>query len=256
MKSILATFFLLSIGWLQAQKISDYNYVIVPQKFNDFVKDDYQLNLLLKTILRKKNYEIIAEESTTFPEEVKNNHCLATTVDIQKIKSSFQNKLKVVFKDCNSNSLGEYFGNSKIKDFEKGYQDALNDALKSLVVSKPFSNQLPTKNESKKTDLLNTPATVNLNNNESNSKIESTDIYYLNGQVYELKKMEKNYVLLDKATQKTVIQFFPTVKENVYHALIESYKRNYQSIAFFSEDKIEVEYQVDQNLWELKTFTK
>ena len=255
LKPIITSLFLFSFGCTFAQQASDYQYVIVPDAFEDFVKDDYQMNLLLKTNLRKKNYEVIAEGAVNVPNDLQQNECLATKADIQNIKASFQNKLKVVFTDCNDKVVGEYFGSSKIKDFEKGYQDALNDALKTLALSNPKQQNKVVKKEQKKVDLLNPVTTIN----QETPVINTTDteqIYFLNEKAYVLIKTDRNYKLIDKATKQTVIQFFPTSKENVYHALIESNKRNYQSVAFFSDNKIEVEYQKDQNIWEVKTYTK
>ena len=251
MKTILVSLILLSFGIAKGQNTSDYKYVIVPQNFNDFKENDYQLNVMLKTILRKKKYEVVADGASNIPEELNHNQCLATKADIQNINSAFQNKLKVIFTDCNDNIINEFVGSSKIKDFEKGYQDALNGALKPLLMANPIPQKSTIKKESQKIDLLNPTISI-LNNQEEDSE----NLYFLNNQAYILTKIGENFNLIDKATRKTVIQFYPSSKENVYHALIENYKRNYQSVAFFNDNKIDVEYQTGQNIWEVKTYTK
>ena len=115
MKTILSSIFIIALSSLQAQNVTDYKYVIVPQLFKDFAKDDFQLNTGLKTALRKKDYEVVNENS--IPLDVQINPCLATKANIEEVKVMFRNKLIVTFTDCNNAVVSSYEGSSKEKDF-------------------------------------------------------------------------------------------------------------------------------------------
>lgn len=83
----------------------------------DFAKEDFQLNTGLKTALRKKDYEVINENS--IPLEVQVNPCLATKANIENSSSSFKNKLIVTFTDCKNTTINSYEGSSKKKISQK-----------------------------------------------------------------------------------------------------------------------------------------
>lgn len=129
-----------------AQKVSDYKYVAVPEKFETF-KEDYGLKNFFTKAMTGKKYIILPAIKNNWPAEAKNNFCNVVSADILNDKSLFKNKLIVQFKDCNNTVILESKGGSKIKEFEEGLQDALKEALIKIPVSNPVA-LLPASNNS------------------------------------------------------------------------------------------------------------
>jgi len=121
-----------------AQKVSDYKYVAVPEKFETF-KEDYSLKDLFSKAMAGKKYIALPVIKDNWPSDAKNNYCNVVTADILKDKSLFKNKLIVQFKDCNNKMILETRGSSNIKDFEEGFHDALKQALIAVPVSNPVA---------------------------------------------------------------------------------------------------------------------
>ncbi|MFS4472378.1 hypothetical protein [Chryseobacterium sp. T20] len=129
-----------------AQKVSDYKYVAVPEKFETF-REDYGLKNFFTKAMTGKKYIILPTIKDNWPAEAKSNFCNVVSADILNEKSLFKNKLIVQFKDCNNTMILESKGGSKIKEFEEGLQDALKEALIKIPVSNPVA-LLPASNNS------------------------------------------------------------------------------------------------------------
>ena len=247
MKNLIATILLLSLSSTQAQNVSDYKYVIVPQKFADFEKNDYNLNSKLKMLLRKKNYEIIAEGVTEKPEDLQFNQCLATKVDIKELKDSFKNKLEVIFTNCNQKIVGTYQGVSKIKDFEEGFEEALQ--LATAQINKQNAKAIP---EVMKVEQI--PIVSNNMNTVNNSK---TNIYTQNGNIFILASTTNGeFLLVNQNDSKVIAQFYPSSQKNVYHVEVISEKANYKTIGFLTTNSINIDYQTGEKNWTPTIFTK
>lgn len=252
MKLIITSFFFIAAQFSQAQNISNYKYIIVKEVFQDFKNEDFQLDILLKSSLRKKNYEIFSENFTNIPLDLQINPCLSLTADVKELSASFQNKLNIEFKDCENKTVGEFVGSSKIKDFKKGYQDALNLALKN-VPNFQSANNVKIAND---INLSNTP-TKELTEKETN-KIEKEilDLYNYDGKKFNLLKKDGRLILIDLLTNKIELQMLPSSKENIFHSIIEGKNSKIQTIAFLSDNKIEVEIPKGNNNWEVRTYYK
>ncbi|PTT42592.1 hypothetical protein DBR28_02230 [Chryseobacterium sp. HMWF028] len=121
-----------------AQKVSDYKYVAVPEKFETF-REDYGLKDFFTKALKGKKYIILPVIKDNWPSEARNNFCNVVNADVINDKSLFKNKVIVQFKDCNNNMILESKGGSKIKEFEEGLQDALREALIKMPISNPVA---------------------------------------------------------------------------------------------------------------------
>jgi hypothetical protein len=116
-----------------AQNVNDYQYVIVPEKY-DFAKhiDEYQLNSLTQFLFNKygfDSYRVRDEKPLGFT----NGSCNALYADVESTSNYIVSRLKVVLKDCNGKII--YIseqGKSKDKDFKKSYHEALRNAFVSL----------------------------------------------------------------------------------------------------------------------------
>lgn len=253
MKSILSLILLATLSTSNAQDVSDYKYVIVPQEFPDFKKNDFNLPPRLKTFLRRKKYEIIVEDNgNNRPLELQNNPCLATKVDLQNVKSTFKNKLKVVFTDCNHSVVGEFEGVSSIKEFEKGYQEALQVAMNQVKIQS--AKNTPVIQNSNNIISTTTDQTVT-NQTSANQNLNS--YYKLGGKNYEVATTSNgNFVLINQENSQIIAQFYPSTQKNIYHVNIIIPEGNYQTIGYVNGNNIMIEYKTSTNSWELKTYTK
>ncbi|GAA3616454.1 hypothetical protein Q4Q39_01110 [Flavivirga amylovorans] len=134
--SLIITCFIVANVFSQSN-LSDYKYVIVPNKF-DFLKqkDQYQLNSLAQFLFKKYGFEALME-GDAYPEDLIRNRCLALRSDVSKETGMFKTKLAIQLKDCNdqivySSNLGE----SREKDYAKAYNEALRNAFKSIETLK------------------------------------------------------------------------------------------------------------------------
>lgn len=119
------------------QKVSDYKYVSIPQKFETFKGDSFGLESFLANALKAKKYVVLPASIDQWPTEAKDNSCNILNAEVINDKSLFTNKVIVQFKDCNKKILLESKGRSDIKEFETGYPDALKDALTKVGSSAP-----------------------------------------------------------------------------------------------------------------------
>ncbi|HBX63709.1 hypothetical protein [Empedobacter sp.] len=251
MKIILSSLFLIALSSLQAQNVTDYKYVIVPQLFKDFAKEDFQLNTGLKTALRKKDYEVVNENS--IPLDVQINPCLATKANIEEVKVMFRNNLKVTFTDCNNAVVSSYEGSSKEKDFTKGYQEALTFAMNQ--VGKQNAKDLPvTKTENTTTIKETTNKVVT---QVSNKTVENKNVYKSNGKNYTTASTNNNeFVLIDQENSQVIAQFYPAAQQNIFHVTVISQNGNYQTIGYLNGNNIIIEYKTGDKSWSTTTYSK
>ena len=116
-----------------SQSINDYQYVIVPIKF-DFLKEKDQYRLSTNTKIMLQKYEFKSFLSTDdIPTEIINNQCSYATAFIEENNNMFVTKIKIVLKDCKQKVLFETeFGTSRTKQFATAYNEALRMAAKSF----------------------------------------------------------------------------------------------------------------------------
>ena len=253
MKTILSGLFLIALTSTQAQSVTDYKYVIVPQFFKDFAKEDYQLNTGLKTALRKKDYDIVVENS--IPLDVQINPCLATTANIENSSTNFRNRIIVTFADCKNKVIGSYEGVSKEKDFVKGYQEALTIAMNQ--VGKQNAKNLPlTKIEPPTTSAVK-ETTSQIATQEPSKTAENKNIYKSNGKNFTTATTNKNeFVLIDQDNSKVIAQFYPSSQQNVYHVTVISSMGNYETIGYVKDNQIIIENKTGDKTWSTTTYSK
>ena len=116
-----------------SQSINDYQYVIVPIKF-DFLKenDKFHLNTTTKMLLQKYGFKSFLSNED-MPEEVTNKRCAVLYASLEKDNNLFSTKVKLVLKDCKERVVYETdFGSSREKDYAPAYNQALREAAKSF----------------------------------------------------------------------------------------------------------------------------
>ncbi|SFN85984.1 hypothetical protein SAMN05421594_4513 [Chryseobacterium oleae] len=135
--SVLASFFLVTAVF--GQKVSDYKYISVPEKFKDFDKEPYGLEAALAKALTNKKYTVIK------PADARENPCSVLSANVSDNSSFLKNKLLIELKDCNEKTVFSSKGASGIKDFKEGFQDALKQAVVTIPVSFPSEAMLAVK---------------------------------------------------------------------------------------------------------------
>jgi hypothetical protein len=133
MKKILLSLILLWSFASFSQSINDYQYVIVPIKF-DFLKenDRYRLNTTTKFLLQKYGFKSFLSTDEV-PSEATGNRCDVLYASLIKDGNMFITKIKVVLKDCQERVVFETdFGSSRIKEYAPAYNEAIRNAFKSF----------------------------------------------------------------------------------------------------------------------------
>lgn len=117
----------------QQEKLNNYKYIIVSEKF-DFLKqtDQYQTSSLTAFLLKKKGFRVFLSNEK-LPKMVTENRCLAITASVLDDSSLFSVKNKIQFKDCYGAVLfTSETGKSKEKDYKKAYHEAIRNAFTSM----------------------------------------------------------------------------------------------------------------------------
>ena len=151
MKKILHLSFFILFAAAYSQNISDYEYVSIAAKTGNFESAKYGLSGILSSKLKAGKYEVVSESSDSWPEAAKNNPCGVLKAEIEDTSTFLKNKIQVNFKDCSGKTVASFEGKSNIKEFEPGFKDALNTALKTFPVSNPV--KLAVTNETRKPNI-------------------------------------------------------------------------------------------------------
>lgn len=125
--------FILSTFNVFSQSINDYQYVIVPAKY-DFLKVEnrFNLNTTTKLLLEKYGF-VVYMNNQELPTQIANNRCSSLTAHLVDDNSMLQTRVKLVLKDCQGKVVFEtQMGTSREKDYGRAYNEAFRDAAKSF----------------------------------------------------------------------------------------------------------------------------
>jgi hypothetical protein len=133
MKSKLLLLFILISSYAFSQSVNDYQYVIVPVKYDFLSKEDqYGLNTLTKLLLQKYGFKAYLSNEE-IPLNTDNQKCNFLYADVIQDKSMFVTKVKVALKDCKQKVVFEtQFGSSREKEFAVAYNQAFRESGKSF----------------------------------------------------------------------------------------------------------------------------
>lgn len=250
MKFWIFCFALLSAS-VSAQTVSDFKYVVVSDKFSGFDENQYHLNRYLEILLKKKEYTILNDTKNDWPVEVQQNPCLALEADVEKEKSFLKNKLALVIKDCYQTEIFRNDGESKIKDFNRGYQDALKNATQSLSISYPkdLDYEKPTTADITATK----PEEPKIQGNVSENSWFENGIEFSDGsQTFVLTGLKDNsYILIQKDNKKIIGQLYPSTRKGIFHTTITDGTTSYTTIGYYDGENLSIEYPDEKNTWKL-----
>lgn len=242
MKNLIFCLFALAFVFTKAQNVNNYKYIQVPEKFSDFNAGQYQLNYYLKLLLKKNDYTILSENVSTWPEEARNNPCLVLNVDIFKVGKILKNALKVKFIDCKNAEVGSYEGISRIKEFDRGYQDALRLAMEPVGKYLPSShNQAKSVPETNQTTDASAgiPAEADKNITETSMRTEFT-----NGEnIVVLDQLKDGkYLLTNKADSSLIAQLQPSSRAGVFTVTVLNAKEKYTTTGFYDSSSLTIDF--------------
>jgi hypothetical protein len=117
----------------QEKEVSNYKYIIVPERFS-FLKqnDQFQTSSLTKFLLKKNGFTVILD-SEEYPTELKKNPCKALTAEIIDKSSLFRTTVLIELKNCAKKIIyTSEEGDSKLKDYKQGFQESIRNAHESM----------------------------------------------------------------------------------------------------------------------------
>ncbi len=240
-KYLLGLSFVLCTSISFAQNISDFKYVIIPDSFSDFENNQYRMNYHLMRLLAEKNYEVLKSNTSEWPQEVKENACLALTSDLLKGKKFLKNKVELIFKDCQGKEIDRLEGISNEKDYATGYPDALKNAVNMMRISYPKElNYQP------KTAPVMSVATpeIKIQGNISENSWMDSGIEFKNDSesVILTEQKDGSFILIDKKSSSIIGQLKSSSKEGIYHVTVSDPKGNYHTIGFYDGKNLIVEF--------------
>ena len=150
MKKFLQISTILVAAAFYGQQVSEYQYIYVPETFENVKANKHGLNDLLTLKLKQKKFIIIKQNVKNWPAELAENPCQVLTAELSDTSSMFKNKVTIDFKDCENKSILSLDGKSFIKEFEPGMRDALEDAAKKIPTSLQVERPLAKKTEERK----------------------------------------------------------------------------------------------------------
>lgn len=251
MKKISIFLSIIFIALIKSQTLADYKYIVIPQEFADFKNNKYGLDLLLEKSLKGKKYQVLSETKTNWPAEALTNPCAVVNANIEDDKSMFRNKVILEFKDCNNQMIFTQKGNSMIKEFEPGFQDALKQTLVKIPASNPIA-MTGKPAESKPQEVIKTsePSPTK----DVVSQPTSTAKKYSNGKL-TLQKIqidESQFILADGNSSVPFATFKSTAKKDVYRVKLGTGE---STIGYYENGNIIIEMPKNNGEFSNEVFT-
>ncbi len=224
MKKLFLSLAICGFAGLNAQSISDYKYIFVPNDFKDFPANKYKLKSQLVSILKTKNYVII-DQADSLPAELQQNSCSFATAEVENSSSMLRNRVLVKLKDCRNTVVSEFKGMSMDKEYETGFPDALKKALVDLPNSNP--KEIVASNSNTITQDT-VPSTFLKSENRISTNYESVKSNnpavqnYSNGKVtvQKVQISEDQFILVSSESPVPYATFKKTAKNNVYRVTL------------------------------------
>ncbi len=155
-----------SIGLINSglAQLNEYQYVVVPKILQDFNKENkYNTSTLLKYLLTQNGFSAYYDGDV--PKDLK-DRCKGLLMDLLDESTMFRTKVVLVLKDCNGSEVFRTMqGESRIKSFKEGYEEAIKEAFQSIKALNyryeprdPANTQVTTLNFDKDVKSLNEEA--------------------------------------------------------------------------------------------------
>lgn len=220
------------------QKVSDYKYISIPDKFPSFKQDnDFGLDDFLAKALKGKKYVTLQGDKDLWPAESKgDNACNTLKADILDDSSFLRNKVILQFKDCHDKVLQSIKAGSTIKDYKEGFQDALRQTIVNVPVSNPVAIVTNPVEEVKAEPVATTSSPVE----STPVSTENTAKKYSNGKL-NLQKVQidsNQFILVGSESSVPYATFKATTKKDVFRVKLEN---GSSTIGYFENGNIVIE---------------
>lgn len=243
----------LSFISLEAQEVKDYNYIIIPENFTGFENNKYQLKNRLNHFLKKKKYTIVSFNQLNWPEELKNDPCLGLTVDIKKVKSLTTNKIELEFLTCSKQLVSSIEATSKIKDFEPGFQEAVELAVQKLPISDPTVKPNIANSLAKQNNFNHQPIEITVRATEEVNIANLLTDGVSNYQLIEFNN--GSFMIMNESATQVVAKFEKALKPGIFRVAVTKGNSSYSSIGYYNKNSISYEI-VENNEWKEVTLTE
>lgn len=241
MKKILHLSFFILFAAAYSQNISDYEYVSIAAKTGNFESAKYGLNGILNSKLKAEKYEIVGESSESWPDAAKKNPCGVLKAEIEDTSTFLKNKIQVNFKDCSGKTVASFEGKSNIKEFEPGFKDALNKALKTFPVSNPVKLAVITENPKHTVAAAAEPVKSTAAQTQNNTiKTENKAEIFSNGTL-NLNRIfisDSQFILASPNNSTPYAIFKATTKKEVYRVQLQD---GTQTLGYLEDGNIVIE---------------
>lgn len=250
MKKLAIAFSVLSFTAIFAQKVSDYQYISLPEKFEGFKDSNYGLDKALIKSLNTKKYIVLPANRNDWPAAAMQNSCNVLLAEVENDSGMLRNKVIVKFKDCNSKVVATQKGASSIKEFEEGFQDALKQAMTAVPASNPIENpvvQSPAGNNS--VPEMMTKEVVS----EVSGSASGAEMYTNQGVKFQKVKLSAEQFILTDQSSSPFATFTATTKKDVYRV---KFRDGQSSIAYFENGNLIVEMPLSGESYLKQVFSK
>ena len=200
MKSKILLLFILISSYVFSQSVNDYQYVIVPVKYDFFKENDkYRLNTLTKLLFQKYGFKSYLS-SEALPNEIENSRCDILYATVTDDSNLMVTKLKILVKDCRDKIIFETeFGKSRNKEFAAAYNEALREAGKSF-------------------DTLNYKYTGKNNSSVTTESIKTIVTETVSETFYFAQPIANGFQVVDNEP-KVIMKLYTTSQKNVFIGL-------------------------------------
>ncbi|WP_370898973.1 hypothetical protein [Chryseobacterium gossypii] len=245
MKKIPLLIFTICSLFAFGQKVSDFKYVFIPEKFQTF-KDSFGLEQVLAKALKGKKYTVLSGNRDQWPAEAIENPCRVLNADVLNDKSLLRNKVILQFKDCNNKMILQSKGTSIIKEYEEGFPDALHQALAVVNVSNPTSD-VPVQSA--------VPVNTNVASENATSAVsEHAANKYSNGKAtfQKIQIDSEKFILADSNSSVPYATFSATTKKDVFRVKLQN---GDSTIGYFENGNIIIEIPQSAGKYSKETFS-
>lgn len=251
MKKLSTIIAALCITFSYAQKVSDYKYIALPEKFSGFKNDQYKLDVLLSKTLKQKQYVVVSGNRSQWTAEANSNPCSVLNADVINDSGFLRNKVVLEFKDCNGKVIASQKASTSIKEFEEGFQDALKQALVSIPVSSPkeISNQVEAVAQEVQTSEPVREVSVQKVENATSQSGK-----YTNGKV-SLQKVQiddSQFILVENNSSVPFATFKSTSKKDTFKVKLNSRE---STIGYYENGNIVIEMPKGDDDYSKEVFT-
>src|SRR5690606_12814506 len=161
--------------------------------------------------------------------------------EVRKVQNFLNNQILLLFKDCDQNVIGSWEGLSNLKEFDRGYQEAVRKATEFIQSSNPIpiAPKVPEHPQA--------PEIQNKTDLQEIKVPHETGIEFKNEhQSVLLSELEDGgFSLIQKENSEVIAILKPSSKSGVYHVQIHNQNGNYHSIGFYDGKTLGIEFIAD-----------